>query len=80
MSLLLSHGHPDAASYPIGMLADEASIVVDRVASEQASAVTLQQMAMSTVPNMGIKPATTKRAMRLFQGAVKMLTGRSDNG
>ncbi len=79
MSLLLDHGHPEAASYAIGMLSDEARMVEERTAAEQGVLATLAQMAVSTVPNMGVKPSTTKRAMRLFQNAIKMLTGR-DNG
>lgn len=30
MSLLLANGHPDARNYPIGMLIDEANLVIER--------------------------------------------------
>lgn len=49
MSLCLASGHPDAWHYPIGMLFDEARLVVVRQNALQASEATLFQAAASSL-------------------------------
>lgn len=80
MSLLLDHGHSDAASYPIGMVTDEAALVVARTSAEQAALATLVQAALTTVPNMNVKPSSTKKAAGLFQRIIKMMSGAEAHG
>ena len=62
--MLLDHGHPHAMRYPVGMVFVEASIVAKRIGVQMASQTSLLQMALSTIPNMNVKPAGTKRAAK----------------
>ncbi len=66
MSLLLDHGHHQARHYPIGMVWEEARIVVDRVNQETASSATLMQAAM-----VG---ANSKKGAQAFKKILKELT------
>ncbi len=75
MSLLLSHGHTDAWSYPLGLLFLEAGIVVDRLNTQAATDASLLQLAISTIPNMSVKPTATKKLAATFQKTVKALLG-----
>ncbi len=43
LSLLLSHGHLDAGSYPLGFLKDEARLVVERENHRMATEGTIIQ-------------------------------------
>lgn len=45
VSLLLDHGHQHARFYPIGMVWEEAQIVVERTNQEEASRTALMQLA-----------------------------------
>lgn len=63
----MDHGHPDARFYPLGMVWDEASIVVDRINQEAASNTVLLQLAGSAV--MG------KKGMNVLKKVLKELTG-----
>jgi hypothetical protein len=45
--LLLAYGHHDARAYPIGLIFDEAEIVVDRLNRDMASEAMLTMMAIS---------------------------------
>ncbi len=47
VSLLLDHGHPEAQSYPIGMLWDESLLVIERLNRIEVSRVMLFQAAVS---------------------------------
>lgn len=49
MSLLLDHGHPHARRYPIGMVWDEATLVVERMNCEAASNTALLQLAAGSL-------------------------------
>lgn len=49
MSLLLDHGHPHARRYPIGMVWDEATLVVERMNREAASNTALLQLAAGSL-------------------------------
>lgn len=49
MSLLLDHGHPHARHYPIGMVWDEATLVVERMNREAASNTALLQLAAGSL-------------------------------
>lgn len=53
----------------------ESELVVERENIAQASAAMLLQMAVSTVPNMGIKPESTKSMMKTFSDSIKRLLG-----
>lgn len=57
------------------MVTDEASIVGERLQTEAAGAALLQQAALGTVPNMSVKPSTTKSAKSAFNRMIKKLTG-----
>ncbi len=74
ISLLLDHGHPHAMTYPVQMVFAEAAIVVSRMNAQMASEASLLQLAISTVPNMSIKPAATKRAVKAFKEQLEALT------
>ena len=47
--MLLAHGHPQAGNYPIGLLTDESSLVVDMLNRKAATETVLQQMAISAI-------------------------------
>lgn len=47
--MLLAHGHPDAASYPVGMVWDEAQIVVDRLNGMETTRAIMTQMAVASL-------------------------------
>ena len=49
MSLLLDHGHPNAGSYPLGLLGQEAELVVERLNRLEATRTALLQMAVGSV-------------------------------
>lgn len=65
-SLLLSAGHPDAYDYALGMLSDEASLVIERVNGQEATRATLLQVAVASV--------VSKDAGRLFRESIDRLT------
>lgn len=62
----MDHGHPDARLYPLGMVWEETTIVVDRINNEAASNTALLQIAGSAV--MG------KQGMQLLKKVLKELT------
>lgn len=74
ISLLLDHGHQSALSYPVQMVFAEAQIVVSRMNAQMASEASLLQLAISTIPNMSIKAAATKRAVKAFKDQLEALT------
>ena len=49
VSLLLDHGHAHARFYPVGMVWEEAQIVVERLNQEEASRTALLQLAGAAV-------------------------------
>lgn len=62
--------------YPVGMVFVEASIVAKRIGVQMASQTSLLQMALSTIPNMNVKPAGTKRAAKDLSDVLKdMMNG-----
>lgn len=62
--------------YPVGMVFVEASIVAKRIGVQMASQTSLLQMALSTIPNMNVKPAGTKRAAKDLGNVLKdMMNG-----
>lgn len=75
MSLLLDHGHPYARRYPLGLLFEEAQLVTERVNRLLGSQATLNQMAVSTVPSMGVKSDYTRTAGERFGNFVRRLMG-----
>lgn len=75
VSLLLDHGHPDAWSYPVGFLFEEAAVVRERLDGLLATQAGLMQMALCSVPNMSVKPTATKKAVARFNDLLKRLQG-----
>jgi len=49
ISLLLAEGHPEAPHYPIGMVWDEARLVVERHNGAHATQAVLVQLAVASV-------------------------------
>ena len=66
VSLLLDHGHQHARHYPIGMVWEEAQIVVQRVNQELASSTALLQIAGAAV--------MSKPGAKALQKVLKELT------
>jgi hypothetical protein len=64
---LLANGHIEAQHYPLGMVWDEASIVVEHVNRLEATRATLLQMAVSSV--------LSKEAGKLFREQIQRLNG-----
>lgn len=76
VSLLLAHGHPHALRYPVSMVFVEASIVASRIGVQMATQTSLLKMALSSIPNMNVKPAGTTRAAKELAELLKdMLDG-----
>lgn len=75
VSLLLAHGHPHAWRYPLPVIAAEAELVEARLNAHLAHQATLTQMAFSSVPNMGVKPESTKKIAGKFSRVIKLLSG-----
>lgn len=48
MSLLLANGHPDALDYPLGMVSDEAELIVERQNRNLATGAILMQAAVGS--------------------------------
>jgi hypothetical protein len=44
---LLANGHPEAYDYPLGLLWDEAALVIDRVNALEVTRATLVKLAIS---------------------------------
>ena len=55
------------------MVFAEAKLVARRLDVQLASQMTLMQLALSTQPNMNVKPAATKRLVKSFEKMVKGL-------
>lgn len=71
VSLLLDHGHPDAWVYPLGLVVQEADIVVSRFNQQAALYGRIIQSAVSASPNgMIAAPAQQK----LMDGFTQMMT------
>lgn len=68
------HGHPDAGDYPIAMVFDEASLVVDHLNRQQATLGVVIQAATATT---GM--AAGREANALFRKLVESLNGESSN-
>ena len=66
MSLLLDHGHQHARFYPLGMVWEEAQLVVERANQEEASRTALLQIAGAAV--------MSKNGAELLQKVLKELT------
>ena len=67
VSLLLDHGHPDAGRYPIGMVWDEAELVVERENRRIATEATFTNLAVSAV--------ISAKSGKQFEKQIKKLTG-----
>lgn len=71
----MAHGHPDAWGYPIGHLWQEAGIVIDRIDGERTMNAQMFQLAISTIPNLGMTPEFLKDAQRRFADVVRESIG-----
>lgn len=60
MSLLLSNGHPEAMSYPLGMVYDESNLIIERQNSKIATEVLLLQQAVNALLSKGGRKQFTK--------------------
>lgn len=67
MSLLLANGHVHAQNYPIGMVVEEASYVVERQDRAEASHALLLQLAVSSL--------FSKKGGTAFRKQIKQLSG-----
>lgn len=68
-----------ARHYPLGFLAEEVAFVVKRENAAFATQAALLRMAISTTPNMAVKPESTKKANRDFQKLINsMIESESD--
>jgi hypothetical protein len=70
--LLLDHGHPEAMKYPLGMVWDEATLVVERLNGLAATQAVLTQMAVSSM--------FSKDASKAFTEKIKEMTGVETDG
>jgi hypothetical protein len=78
VSLLLANGHSRASSYPVWMVAAEAKIVTNRINAQLATHISLMQMVLSSIPNMSVKPAATRKsAKELAVKLREMVDGKS---
>lgn len=66
MSLLLASGHPDAWSYPLGMLQDEVRLIHQRQDRQTASSMNGMYMAVAALLDSS--------AVRTFNDRIKELT------
>jgi len=48
VSLLLANGHPEAMNYPLGMVSDEAELIVERQNRNLATGAILMQAAVGS--------------------------------
>ncbi|WP_139789140.1 hypothetical protein [Manganibacter manganicus] len=72
---MLDHGHPNALSYPICKVSEEASLVVKRIDAQMATQISLMQMALSSIPNMSVKESFTKKAAKTLTKYLKDMIG-----
>lgn len=70
VSLLLDHGHSRAGRYPVGMLQDEAGIVIERMNNDWATA--------GLVANAAHAATKSKKAVEVFSDLIARLTGGRD--
>lgn len=63
----------EAWSYPLWFVIEETGHIIRRKDAEIASQSLMYQMAMQTIPSMGIKPESTKTAQRNFAKQVKQM-------
>jgi len=68
VSLLLDHGHAAARHYPLGMVFEEAQIVVERMNQEEASRTALLQLAGAAVMSKKGNAALQKVLKELTNG------------
>jgi hypothetical protein len=71
----MAHGHPQARSYTLGRIDSEASLVEERINAQLATEAVLLKMAISAIPNMGVKPQSTEAAGRAFEKQINKLMG-----
>lgn len=68
---MLDHGHPNALAYPVWKVFAEAEFVVRRINAHLATQTSLLQMALSSIPNMSVKPSGTKKAVEALSKFLK---------
>ena len=60
MSLLLANGHPDAMSYPLGMVYDETNFIIERQNSNMSTETLLLQQSINALLGKGARKQFTK--------------------
>lgn len=75
VSLLLDHGHPEAWSYPLGLVVQETTIIVDRENQREALRARLIQAAVSATPNGFLDGKSLKKMQDAFGSILKKLGG-----
>lgn len=71
----MSEGHPNAPSYPLGMLLDETEMAVDRINNNLVTRTLLIESMFSALPNQAIRPQDTKKARRRYSELITKLAG-----
>lgn len=66
--MLIDHGHPDAAEYPLGLVFDEARLVEDRLNGYFATNAVLTQMAVSALFSKDAGKAFQEMVTDLIEG------------
>jgi len=67
VNMLLDHGHPEAWEYPLGLVDDEARLVIDRLNSQSITAALGFQAAYVS--------ARVERGEEVMQGFIASLNG-----
>lgn len=71
----MSAGHPEARDYPLGLLFEEAELVVERKNADMATFTTLADLTISKQPNQMVKASSTAKIRRRFSDILKKLAG-----
>lgn len=74
MSLCLAHGHPDAWVYPLGMLADESNLIVERENGRIVTECQTLQLGMAGILSQKAVTAFTER-LKMLNTHVKPMAG-----
>lgn len=71
----MAAGHPEARDYPLGMLFEEAELVVERNNKNMGTAATLADLVISKQPNEAVKRSSTDKIRRRFNDILKKMMG-----
>lgn len=71
----MSEGHPDAWNYTIGLIYQEANLVIARRNRDLADRTEMMVAAISAIPNQAVKPKSTTDARKQLQKRLKLMKG-----